>query len=58
MELMENVIDIFNEMSENANIKEWDNWETSKVNRVRKKEEGKLRPILIHLTPDGNIRMK
>ena len=55
---MENVIDIFNEMSENANIKEWDNWETSKVNRVRKKEEGKLRPILIHLTPDGNIRMK
>ena len=47
---MENVINILNEISEKANIKEWDKWETGKVIRIGKKKEGKLRPILIQST--------
>lgn len=47
--LMDLVITTLNSMSEKAKIREWDNWEVSKVTRIGRKNENRARPVLVKL---------
>ncbi|XP_052759393.1 uncharacterized protein LOC128202593 [Galleria mellonella] len=49
-ELLEIVLDTLNNVSENAKIENWDKWEISRATRLGKKNDKKVRPILIILT--------
>ncbi|XP_059061694.1 uncharacterized protein LOC131854592 [Achroia grisella] len=49
-ELQELVVETLNKLSVETALQEWDKWELSRVQRLGKKKESKIRPILITLT--------
>lgn len=50
IDLLQLVLDNLNSICSKSSIEEWDKWEISKVQRLGKRAEGKIRPVLITLT--------